>query len=200
MTKQTDKLALSAVVDLLPNTGRPVLSRLSPFMLDAVLPGLQPIPLIAIVVLSCRGLPSYKKDSVCFPFPASSPTFTDMDSSFDTSSSSNSWIPAFDVFYNRQEGQDWFPGWNNVEEANALATTRHAAGSVGPSPLPSPSPPTPAVYSFDRWTTALLDSNRHPDLYANHYLGTPNLGPSPNCGFPDSELSSCYSYVNPQLR
>jgi len=124
------------------------------------------------------------------------PDFLDMDSSFDTSS--NSWIPVFDVFYNRQEGQDWFPGWNSVEAANALANARRAAGSVDPSPFPSPSPPTPAIYSFDQWTAGLLDSNRHPDL-ANHYLGTPNSGPSPTCIFPDSELSSCYSYVNPNF-
>jgi hypothetical protein len=120
-----------------------------------------------------------------------------MDSGFDTSSSS--WMPVFDVFYDRQEGQDWFPGWNNVEAANAFANTPHAAGSVSPSPLPSPSPPTPALYSLDQWAAILLESNRHPDLYANNYFGTPNSGPSPNCGFPDSELSSCYSYVNPNL-
>jgi hypothetical protein len=120
-----------------------------------------------------------------------------MDSNANTSS--NSWMPVFDMYYNRQEGQGLFPGWNNVE-ANALANTRHAAGSLGPSPLPSPCPPTPALYPFDQWTAALLDSNRRPNLYVGHYLGTPSSGPSPNCGLPDSELSSCYSYVNLQLR
>ena len=124
------------------------------------------------------------------------PDFLDMDSRANTSS--HSWMPVFDVYYNRQEGQDLFPGWNNVG-ANALANTRHAAGSLGPSPLPSPSPPTPAIYSFDQWTAALLESNRHPNLFANHYLGAPNSSPSPNCGLPGSELSSCYSYANPSF-
>ena len=127
------------------------------------------------------------------------PDFLLLDMDSNTNKSSNSWTPVFDMYSDRQEGQGLFPGWNNVE-VNALAITRHAAGSLGTSPLPSPSPPTPALYSFDQWTAALLESNRHPNLYANHYLGTPSSGLSPNCGLPDSESSSCYSYVNPQLR
>ena len=115
-----------------------------------------------------------------------------MDSRTNTSYMSPSWMPVFDVrHHSHQDGQDWLSGWNN-EETNALTNTRHAAGSVGASPLPSPSPHTSAIYSFDQWA-ALLNADRYSNVYASRFSGAPNSGPSPNFGFHDSELSSCYS-------
>jgi len=117
-----------------------------------------------------------------------------MDYRANTSSASPSWMPVYDVrYHSHYDGQNWFPGWNSGE-ANALTNTQHAAGSVGASPLPSPSPPTSAIYSFDQWTT-FLSTGRYSNAYASHFLGASNSSPSSNCGFQDSELSSCYSYV-----
>ena len=119
-----------------------------------------------------------------------------MNSSANTSSASPSWMPVFDVRYpSHNDGRNWFSGWNS-DEANALTNTQHAAGSVGASPLSSPSPPTSAsaIYSFDQWA-ALLSADRYYNVYASRFLGASSSSPFSNCGFQDSELSSCYSYV-----
>lgn len=111
-----------------------------------------------------------------------------------TSSASSSWMPVFDAHYHsHHDGQNMLPGWNS-DEADALMNTQHAAGSVDASPLPSPTPPTSDIYSFDQWT-AFLSAGQYSNAYASRFLEASNSSPSSNCGFQDSELSSCYPYV-----